>query len=67
VDEKLLAKVGKVKAINPNVEIGWDGGANVDNVRLLADGGIDVINVGGAIQRSEDPEEAYATLIAKLT
>ena len=66
VNEKLLEKVTKIREINPAVETGWDGGANADNIALLANGGIDVINVGGAIQRSDEPEEAYATLVAKL-
>jgi ribulose-phosphate 3-epimerase len=66
VNESLLEKVAAVRDINPKVELGWDGGANADNVELLSRGGIDVINVGGAIQRSDNPEEAYATLVAKL-
>ena len=66
LNEKLLEKVTKIREINPAVETGWDGGANADNIALLANGGIDVINVGGAIQRSDEPEEAYATLVAKL-
>ena len=66
LNEKLLEKVTKIREINPAVETGWDGGANAENIALLANGGIDVINVGGAIQRSDEPEEAYATLVAKL-
>lgn len=62
----MLDKVPLVKQINPNVEIGWDGGANLENVRQLAAGGIDVINVGGAIHNAEDAERAYATLEAAL-
>jgi ribulose-phosphate 3-epimerase len=66
VNESLLEKVAAVRDINPKVELGWDGGANPDNVEHLSRGGIDVINVGGAIQRNDNPEEAYATLVAKL-
>jgi ribulose-phosphate 3-epimerase len=65
-DLTLLAKVDEIRAINPGVEIGWDGGANESNVVALARGGIDVINVGGAIQRSDDAEKAYDTLVSKL-
>lgn len=67
VDLSLLNKVAEIKAIKPDIEIGWDGGANETNVVQLSDGGIDVINVGGAIQRAEKPEDAYATLVATLT
>lgn len=61
-DLKVLDKVAQVKAINPRVEIGWDGGAAADNIERLRAGGIDVINAGGAIQNADDPQAAYATL-----
>lgn len=57
-----LDKVPQIRDIKPTVEIGWDGGANAENVRQLADGGIDVINCGSAIQRAENPLEAYQHL-----
>ena len=66
VDLGMLLKVPQIKAINPSIEIGWDGGANETNVVQLAKGGIDVINVGGAIQRADNPQSAYDTLLAKL-
>lgn len=66
-DLDVLKKVDQIRTIKPETEIGWDGGANLDNARQLATGGIDVINVGGAIQRVDNPEDAYATLKAKLT
>ena len=61
-DLKQLAKVTTARSINPNLEIGWDGGANDTNVKTLADGGVDVITVGGYIQHSDTPQEAYAIL-----
>lgn len=67
VDLAMLEKVASIKAINPTIEIGWDGGANESNVASLAQGGIDVINVGGAIQRATNPQTAYDTLVAKLS
>jgi len=57
-----LKKVAEIRAINPRIEIGWDGGANETNVSQLATGGIDVINVGSAIQKNEHPLEAYQHL-----
>jgi ribulose-phosphate 3-epimerase len=62
----LLAKAQACKAEKPSVEIGWDGGVNDTNIHLLAAGGIDVLNVGGYIQKASDPADAYATLKAKL-
>jgi len=66
VDLGLLDKVKELKQLNPDVEIGWDGGINAENVRALADGGVNALNVGGFIQRAENPEEAYDTLVAAL-
>jgi len=66
VDLSLLDKVADLKRLKPQLEIGWDGGVNDKNVRLLAEGGVDVLNVGGFIQKSRHPEAAYATLISKL-
>jgi len=61
-----LEKVRLIKAINPNVEIGWDGGINMDNAFGLAQGGIDVLNVGGTIAKSADPGETYKQLVAEM-
>lgn len=61
-DLALLDKVREIKDHHPDVEIGWDGGIDDTNIKQLADGGIDVLNVGGYIQKSTDPERAYATL-----
>lgn len=66
-DMAVLDKVPDIRVLNPAIEIGWDGGANERNVTALAQGGIDVINVGGAIQKAAVPEDAYATLVSKLT
>lgn len=56
-------KAHQAKEINPSIEIGWDGGANDQNVRQLADSGIEVINVGGFIQKAKNPETAYQRLV----
>ena len=57
-----LEKIRLVKAINPQVEIGWDGGVTVDNAYSLVQGGVDILNVGGAIQKSSDPRGTFARL-----
>jgi len=62
VDFDLLDKVTAVKALKKDLTIGWDGGINADNIRRLADGGVDVLNVGGFIQRAEEPLAAYQEL-----
>lgn len=61
-DLGLLDKARQSKAIAPRIEIGWDGGVNDQNAKALATGGVDVLNVGGFIQKAENPGEAYAKL-----
>lgn len=58
----MLAKVADIRAISPNVEIGWDGGANEADVAEIAAAGVDVINVGAALQRAENPAATYKNL-----
>jgi len=57
-----LEKVRLIRAINPEIEIGWDGGANVDNSYTLSLGGVDVVNVGGALADAVDPVAVYKQL-----
>lgn len=61
-----LEKVAMLKKLHPYLEIGWDGGANLENIEQIARAGIDVINVGGAIHKSDSPETTYATMKATL-
>ena len=44
-----MEKIPLVRNMKPEVEIGWDGGANMTNVRALAHADLDVIHVGAAI------------------
>lgn len=61
-DLSFLGKVRELKQLKPDIEIGWDGGINKKNVHELVRGGVDVLNVGGAIQRAADPRKAFDTL-----
>ena len=65
-DLDLLVKAQALKHLKNSLEIGWDGGVNQHNVHLLAAGGVDVLNVGSAIQKAAKPAEAYATMKALL-
>jgi ribulose-phosphate 3-epimerase len=62
----LLDKVRQLRILKPTLEIGWDGGINDQNARTLAEGGVDVLNVGGFIQRSDNPVAAYDALRRQL-
>jgi len=61
-----LEKIRLVKNIRADVEIGWDGGVNVENAYSLAQGGVDVLNVGGTLAKAEDPQSVYATLVNEI-
>jgi len=63
-DFNLLSRVDELRRHKQDLEIGWDGGVNPDNAARLSHAGIDVLNVGGFIQHSQNPAEAYATLEA---
>ena len=65
-DLGLLSKVAEAKAHHQDLEIGWDGGVNSDNAKALVDGEIDVLNVGGYIQKAKDPENSYKLLLESL-
>lgn len=65
-DLMLLEKAKELRKLKPNLEIGWDGGINEENVKQLAEGGVDVLNVGGYIQKAKDPEAAYGKLKKKI-
>lgn len=62
LDERILYKVQKVKRVHPEAEISWDGGINEHNARRLIDSGVEVLNVGGFIQKAPNPAEAYEKL-----
>ena len=61
-----LEKIRLIKEINSNVEIGWDGGANLSNVFNLTQSGVDVVNVGSAIMNSQNPERSYKQMEAEI-
>lgn len=61
-----LEKTRLIRLIKPDVEIGWDGGANLDNAYSLSQGGIDVLNVGGAFASAADPQEMYNQLVGEV-
>jgi ribulose-phosphate 3-epimerase len=61
-----LEKVRLIKQINPMAEIGWDGGVAIDNAYTLTQGGVNVLNSGGAIQQAPDAKVAYDLLVQEI-
>lgn len=60
-----LEKVRIITGMKRDIELGWDGGANVSNVRTIAQAGVTVINVGSALATAEDPPKTFMTLQAE--
>lgn len=61
-----MEKIPLVRAMKPELEIGWDGGANMSNVRALAHADLDVINVGSAISTAADPASVFQELVSEI-
>lgn len=61
VNLDVLDKARQLRQLKPQLEIGWDGGANDLNAKVLADGGVDVINCGGYLH-GPDPIAAWHTI-----
>ncbi len=61
-----LEKVRLIRNIRQDVEIGWDGGVNIENAYSLAQGGVDVLNVGATLAKAQDPQSTYATLVSEI-
>lgn len=61
-----MEKIPLIRSMKPELEIGWDGGVNLSNVRALAHADLDVINVGSAISRSDNPAETFAQLVSEI-
>lgn len=63
-DLKLLDRIIELRQAHRWLEIGWDGGINDENIKQLVAGGVDVLNVGGFIQKSDNPAERFETLMS---
>jgi ribulose-phosphate 3-epimerase len=64
-----LSQLNKIKELKDEhrwLEIHWDGGVNGKNAKQIVEAGVDVLNVGGFIQKSENPKDSYLQLVALL-
>ena len=61
-----MEKIQLIRNIKPDLEIAWDGGANITNIRALAHADLDVINVGSALAKAENPAQAYEEMVAEI-
>jgi ribulose-phosphate 3-epimerase len=59
-----LDKIAQARLINPDIEIGVDGGVDQVTGRLAVEAGVNVLDCGSFIHDSDDPEIAYIALEA---
>ncbi len=60
---EVLDKVAELYDIDPDMEIGLDGGVKENNISHIAGAGVDIICVGSAIFLCPDPAESYHRLV----
>lgn len=65
-DPKQLDKVRQLRADYPEIEISWDGGIKADNAKRLVESGVQVLNTGGFIQKSDNPAKAYDLMLSSI-
>ena len=59
---EVMDKVAELRSIQPEIEIGVDGGVKESNIREIASAGVDYICVGSAVFMQTDPAESYRRL-----
>lgn len=65
-DMMQMEKISLIRGLKPELEIGWDGGVTLENMRALAHADIDVINVGSTLSRAQNPAKVYEALVAEI-
>lgn len=65
-DMMQMEKIPLIRNMKPEVEIGWDGGVDMTNVRALAHADLDIINVGSAITKAENPAVVFQEMVAEI-
>lgn len=65
-DMMQMEKIPLVRNMKPELEIGWDGGANIANIRAIAHADVDIINVGSAITTADNPAAVFEELVAEI-
>lgn len=58
----VLDKIAEVKALKSDLVIGYDGGANSSNIAQIVQAGVDVVNVGSAIEQANDRRVVFTEL-----
>tara|TARA_B100000745_G_scaffold205743_1_gene136009 strand:+ start:616 stop:1281 length:666 start_codon:yes stop_codon:yes gene_type:complete len=65
-DERALIRIRELSKRYPDVIIAVDGGVNESNIHLVTAAGADVIGVGSALMRTDNPKETYTHLCSLM-
>lgn len=57
-----LEKIAQARRLNPQLEIGVDGGVDLETGQLAVVAGADVLDCGSFIHGAKDPDQAYQAL-----
>jgi ribulose-phosphate 3-epimerase len=63
---QVLTKIRETRSKNADIEIGVDGGIKAENLKQVAEVGVDYICVGSSIMLQPDPAQAHQKLVSKL-
>lgn len=68
LQRSVLAKAEEVRKINPNIELGLDGGVNLSNVLSIKKSGFDTADVNSFLfnNQEHEPISAYSQLLEKI-
>ena len=61
-----MEKIEIIRGLKSEAEIGWDGGANMSNIRALSHADLDVINVDSALSSADNPSAVYQEMVAEI-
>ncbi len=59
---EVMQKVGQVRALRPDIEIGIDGGIKERNIVEVVQQGVDTVCIGSAVFAQTEPAASYAKL-----
>lgn len=61
-----LEKIAAIKRINPEVDVGFDGGATIENIKSIIEAGADRINLASALYQTPDPRETLRAILSSI-
>lgn len=61
-----LEKITAIKHMNTEVDVGFDGGANKENLSSIIDAGADRINLASALFQTPDPRETLRAILSTI-